>query len=228
MPMPRLSTIVLTSVGILFVLLITGLVASSLIRPSLEEYAPSSLSPQEVGEGAVGPLLYTVDATAHDRWIYFDFSRGSVVNVSSRYSQDWDIAFRRHRMVTNGGSTNPAARAGVADLGPANIDSALALPEEGYVTDQQRGDAPRNHLLEDWYDYSWISHVLRPADRSYALRTADGKYAVLRFVGYYCPGGRPGCVTFRYRYRGDGVRIFPPASAALEQSPATKDPNSTG
>jgi hypothetical protein len=25
-------------------------------------------------------------------------------------------------------------------------------------------------------------------------------------VGYYCPGGQPGCVTFRYVYQGDGSR----------------------
>jgi len=23
-------------------------------------------------------------------------------------------------------------------------------------------------------------------------------------LGYYCPGSRPGCVTFRYVYQGDG------------------------
>ncbi len=64
-------------------------------------------------------------------------------------------------------------------------------------------------MADDWYEYSWPSHVLKPADRAYAIRTADGNFAVLRFLGYYCPGGRPGCVTFRYRYRGDGERTLP-------------------
>ncbi len=63
-------------------------------------------------------------------------------------------------------------------------------------------------MLENWYEYSWLSHILTPADRTFALRTADGKYAILRFLSYYCPGGRPGCVTFEYVYRGDGGRQF--------------------
>jgi hypothetical protein len=188
--------------------LIAGVVASSLVRPQVETFVPSPAAPEEVGVASVGPQVYTVDATSHDRWVYFDFSRGSVVEVQSRRSLDWDIAFQRHRMITNGGATNPLGRAGVIDLGLLDPLSALELPDGGYVTDEQRGDRPRNRVLEDWYDYSWTTHVLRPADRSYAIRTADGRYAVLRFLGYYCPGGRPGCVAFRYRYRGDGARSF--------------------
>jgi hypothetical protein len=208
MPRPRTSTIVLSTVGIVFVALIVGVVASSLVRPEVETFVPSAVAPEEVGARSVGPLVYTVDATAHDRWVYFDFSRGSVVDIGSRRSLDWDIAFQRHRMISNGGATNSLGLAAVLDLGPVNIDSVLVLPASGYVTDEQPGDTPRNRLLEDWYDYSWISHLLRPADRAFALRTADGKIAVLRFLGYYCPGGQPGCVTFRYYYRGDGQRHF--------------------
>ncbi len=218
---PKLSTLILAGVATLFVALVVGLVARSLIRPELEVFLPSPAAPEEVGEGVVGPRLYTVDARSHDEWVYFDFSRGSVVPVDSRRSLDWDIAFQRHRMITNGGATNPLGRAGVSPLGSAVIESALGLPEAGYVADERRGDTPRNRVLEDWYDYSWTSHVLQPADRAFAVRTADGKYAVVRFQGYYCPGGRPGCVAFRYRYRGDGGRTFPelrPRSAGSSES----------
>lgn len=205
----KLSTVILAGVATLFVALLVGLVARSLIRPELEVFVPSPAAPEEVGAGVVGPRFYTVDARSHDDWVYFDFSRGSVVPVDSRRSLDWDIAFQRHRMITNGGATNPLGRAAVASLGSAVIESALELPEAGYVADERRGDTPRNRVLEDWYEYSWTSHVLRPADGAFAIRTADGRYAVVRFEGYYCPGGRPGCVAFRYRYRGDGGRTFP-------------------
>ena len=208
MPSTKPSTIVLAAVGGLFLLLMVGLVASSLVRPELRSFVPTPLAPEEVGERLVGPLTYTVDATAHDRWVYFDFSRGSVVQIESPGSLGWDIAFQRHRMITNGGDTNSLGLAGVLDLGPVPLDSSLEVPGDGYLTDQRRGDGSFSGALEDWYDYSWTSHLLRPADRTFAIRTADGKYAVLRFVGYYCPGGRPGCVTFRYRYRGDGDREF--------------------
>jgi hypothetical protein len=36
------------------------------------------------------------------------------------------------------------------------------------------------------------------------VRTTDGRYAKLEILGYYCPGGQPGCLTFRYVFQGDG------------------------
>lgn len=207
---PRLSTVALAVVAATFVVFLVGLVISSLTQPELETFVPTPAAPEDVGEGLVGPVTHTVDAGLHDAWVYFDFSRGSRVEIESPAALDWDIAFQRHRMITNGGATNPRGQAGVVDLGPLSIDSAaIDVPSDGFVVDDRGGDASRNSLLEDWYDYSFISHILRPSDRAYAIRTADGKYAVLRFIGYYCPGGRPGCVTFRYRYRGDGRREFP-------------------
>lgn len=212
------STLYLSSVAVAFVLLISALVASSLMRPVPPGYLPTALAPSEVGERQVGPREYTIDATNHDRWVYFDFSRGSVVDVESPRSLDWDIAFRRHRMITNGGATNPLGQAGALDIGSAELSPGLEVPDSGYVTDERRGDEPRNRALEEWYDYSWISHVLRPAQRVYAVRTADGRYAALRFLGYYCPGGRPGCVTFRYLYGGDGGRRMGGAETARAQT----------
>jgi hypothetical protein len=224
MPMPRRSTVVLSSLGALFALFVVVLVVSSLARPEVEEFAPTGGDAVEVGERSVGPRLYTVDANAHDRWVYFDFSRGASVDVASPRSLDWDLAFQRHRVISNGGDTNPSGKAAVADLGPVDIRSALTLPEGSWTADERPGDTPRNRALEDWYDYSWTSHILRPADRLYAIRTADGRYAVLRFLGYYCTGGRPGCVSFVYRYQGDGAKRF----EALEAAPAADSGRTTG
>jgi hypothetical protein len=212
------STLYLTAVAVGFVSLIGALVASSLMRSVPPGYPPTEPAASEVGEHQVGPREYTVEATDHERWVYFDFSRGSVVEVESPGSLDWDLAFRRHRMITNGGATNPRGQAGVRDIGTAELGAGLTVPEDGYVTDERPAEESRNRALERWYDYSWISHVLRPAHRVYALRTADGKYAALRFLGYYCPGGRPGCVTFRYLYGGDGSRRLGKAAASRAET----------
>ncbi len=213
MPRPKLSTLVLATVGLLFVVTIAGMVVSSLIRPEVETFVPTPPSPEEVGDRSVGPRDYTVDATSHDRWVYFDFSRGSIVEIGSRRSLDWDIAFQRHRMITNGGATNSFGMAGVINLGSVALDTALQLPFIGYAMDERSGNDPSNPVLQNWYDYSWSAHILRPANNSYAIRTADGKYAIVRFLGYYCPGARPGCITFRYRYVGDGSGEFEPSEA---------------
>jgi hypothetical protein len=82
------------------------------------------------------------------------------------------------------------------------------------VANEQRGD-PRNPAIASWYDYGYFSHVLSPKPHVWAVRTADGRYAKLEIVGYYCWGGRPGCPTFRYVYQGDG-------STAVDVSARTK------
>lgn len=205
------SDVALGALGLAFVIFIVALVASSLARPELATFAPTVSASREVGTETVGPITYTVDARSSEEWVYFDFSRGSTVETEPG-SLEWDIAFRRHRMITNGGATNPLGQAGVIDLGRLAIGSALTLPDAGYVADERRGDEPRNRVLEGWYDYSWMSHTLEPADKVFALRTADGRYALIRFLSYYCPEAHSGCVTFRYRYRGDGGAHFPGAA----------------
>jgi hypothetical protein len=63
---------------------------------------------------------------------------------------------------------------------------------------------PRNPAIASWYRYGFFSHVLTPKPHVWAVRTADGRYAKLEMLGYYCPGAQPGCPTFRYVYQGDG------------------------
>jgi hypothetical protein len=213
---PRTSTIVLGTVGSAFVILIVTMVIGSLRRPDEPTYAPSPARPRDVGDGPAGPTTYTVDARESDVWVRFDFSRGSIV-VADPTSLDWDIAFSRYRIMTNGGGTNPAGGAGVVELDPAPLDSTIELPEDGYVSDERSGDESQNPVLEDWYSYRWMAHLLEPRDRLYGIRTADGRYAVLRILSYYCTGGVSGCVTFRYRYRGDGERSFPAVTAGTDE-----------
>jgi len=37
--------------------------------------------------------------------------------------------------------------------------------------------------------------------------TADGRYAKIQLVSYYCPRSQPACLTFPYIYQGDGSRV---------------------
>lgn len=192
-------------VGAIAVVLVTAavaLVGSSLGRPAVETYPPTPVRPAPAGDTLVGPLIYTVDASDPDRWRYFDFSRGSV--VSSPGPLEWDLAFRRFHVVANGGE-GFRGDAGIAGLGPVPFDSVRTVPDTGYVPSVAARDTV-NPAIEDWYDYSFTSHLLRPKPRTYAVRTADGRHAKLEILSYYCPGARPGCFTFRYVYQGDGGR----------------------
>jgi hypothetical protein len=169
------------------------LVTLTLRQPNVPGYPPTSATPSDVGRGLVGPVLYTVDATEADAWRYFSFRLGSVVPDESK---GWDLAFRRYAIITSPG-------AGALDLGERRFDDVRTVPADGYIATQHAGD-PRNPAIASWYTYGFFSHVLTPKSHVWAVRTADGRYAKLEMVGYYCPGSRPGCPTFRYVFQGDG------------------------
>ncbi len=179
-------------------------VALSLSRPEPVTFPPSTEARPAHGR-LVGPLLHTVDARDPERWRFFSFARGEVVEDPQPF--EWDLAFRRFRVIVNGGEGFPGM-GGVLDLGETPFDEVADVPEEGYVgTVAARSDSIAEPL-GDWYRYSFVSHLLQPRPRVYAVRTSDGRYAKIRFEGYYCPGAQPGCVTFRYVYQGNGGRSF--------------------
>ena len=175
------------------------LVLLTLRQPDVATYPPTAATPGDVGGRLVGPVLYTVDATEADRWRYFSFRLGAVV---ADEGQGWDLAFRRYAIITGLGG-------GALDLGERRFDDVRTVPADGYIATEHAGD-PRNPAIAAWYRYGFFSHVLSPKGHVWAVRTADGHYAKLEMVGYYCPGSRPGCPTFRYVYQGDGTpRVAP-------------------
>lgn len=184
--------------------------------PPVGNYVVTPPHPMEVGERLVGPVLYTLDARASDQWSYFDISRGSVVEVPHQFSVDWDLAFQRHRILANGGATNPKGKGAILNLGEVPFEGVTAAPTQGYVEDSiasitSESLTTENLAMKAWYRYNILTHILRPKPNVYVIRTADGKYAKMHLLSYYCGGGEAsGCFTFEYVYQGDGSRSFVP------------------
>jgi hypothetical protein len=179
-------------------------------------YSPSPYRPEEVGERLVGPLVYTVDARSQDMWMYFDFSRGSVVPVDNPRTEAWDLSIRRHVIRTNGGATNPNGQAALLAIEDQDLRAVTQVPEKAEFTSDMRDKKrlyPYNPVIDKWYKYSYTTNVLLPKRTVYLVRTQDGKYAKMRIVSYYCKGHISGCMTIEYVYQGDGSRHFtaPPA-----------------
>jgi hypothetical protein len=186
--------------GAAVVAVAAALVALTLRRPEVPGYSPTPAAPAEVGRALVGPIVYTVDATAPDRWRYFSFRLGSVVDDPA--ARDWDLGFRRYQIVANGGQ-GFLGEGAIRDLGPVPFAAVRTVPADGYVASVSSPD-PENAAIARWYSYGFFTHVLSPRPHVWAIRTADGRYAKLEILAYYCPGSQPGCVTFRYVYQGDG------------------------
>lgn len=187
--------------GAAFLLLVVSLLIGSLATPEFPPYALTVADPlpRPVGDSLVGPTVYTLDASATDRWRYFDFSRNAAVDSAA--AGEWDIAFRRFHLIAGAGGTG----AGIVDLGPVAFDSVAELPADGYRGNVVGTDTT-NPAVGKWYRYSMVSHLLASKRHVYGVRTADGKYAKLEILAYYCKDLGTACVSFRYAYQGDGTR----------------------
>jgi hypothetical protein len=179
------------------------LVALTLRQPDVPTFAPTPPRPQDAGRALVGPVVYTVDATSGERWQHFSFRLGAVLDEAG--PADWDLGFRRYQIIANGGP-GFVGHAGILDLGPVRFDDVRTLPVDGY-RENDGGPDPRNPAIAGWYRYGFFSHVLTPKPHVWAVRTVDGRYAKLELLAYYCPESRPGCVTLRYVYQGDGSPV---------------------
>jgi hypothetical protein len=180
------------------VVVAVALVALTLRPPKVPMYAPTPPAPSESPRALVGPRVYTVDATDTERWAHFSFRLGAVVDDGT----PWDLGFRRYQIIANSGR-GFSGTAGIVDLGAVRFDDVRTVPAAGYLETESMPD-PRNPAIAGWYSYGFFSHVLSPKPHVWAVRTVDGRYAKLEILAYYCPGSRPGCVTFRYVFQGDG------------------------
>jgi len=119
------------AVGALAVVVAT-LVALTLRQPMIPTYAPTPPAPRDAGRALIGPILYTVDATASEEWRWFSFRLGSVLDRGQG-----DLAFRRYSIVAGPG-------AGIRDLGEARLEDVPAVPADGYLANEGRAATPRS------------------------------------------------------------------------------------
>jgi hypothetical protein len=178
----------------IFALVLVGLVTRSLLPHDAAEYAPTPIAVAAVPDTLFVDTI-TVDARDAERWAFVDLERRTAVVPPDTVG--WDLAFRRFEIVTSGAAV--ATSAGFMDLTEA--------PDSAYVTTTFGRDTT-NAAFEDWYRYSFTSHLLNPRPNTYVIRSSAGRYAKIRLLGYYCPEMAAGCVTFQYAYQPDGSRLL--------------------
>lgn len=197
--------------GLLFLVVTAYLVVGSLHRPDPLTFRPTTSPPGPAGDSLSPVHTVTLDAREEDQWVGYDFSLGRVTALGDpvERAEGWDLAASRYHVIVNGGA-GYAGRGAAADLGRVAFDSVRRAPRGGWMPTAGDGPNPVHPTLSNWYRYDFLSHLLSPRPRVYAVRTAEGEYAKVEFLSYYCPGPVGGCVTFRYRYQGDGSRRLEP------------------
>jgi hypothetical protein len=166
----------------------------------------------------------TVNASSEKDWSYFDLSRGTVVNIHDPSSLEWDLAFRREKVISNGGATNKFGQAGLILLKETEFDAVANVPTENYTKDTSTRTETENTVLLNWRKYNYFTHKLTPKKLVYALRTADNKFAKIQFKSLYCANKETGCITMQYVYQKNGSNSFEKNAIGLASSASVAAP----
>ena len=152
--------------------------------------------------------LTVINASSENNWVYFDFSRGQVVKIHDKTSLEWDLAFRRSKVISNGGATNKFGKAGLINLGSLHFDQVVDVPINNYTPDMSTKTETENPILLKWYSYNYLTHKLSAKANTYAMKTADNKYAKVKFLDFYCTNKETGCIKMQYVYQENGSNQF--------------------
>ena len=157
---------------------------------------------------ADGSVTTLVDASDGAAWRALDLDTRET--RESAVQSGWDLSFQRFHIRTRGG-VNGTGGVQVALL-PGSFESITQAPSTGYHEDVADGDdadtEPDNvfeRVEEGWYSYELKTHTLTPRDRTYVVRSDEGRYFKLRLLNYYDAAGAPAMISFR------GKQVDPPA-----------------
>lgn len=179
-------------------------------------YALSPINPVEVGKELTDTIHYTFESPTIEKWVFFDFSRGGVVSDVTSFKDplSWDLAFRRAKIVSNGGNTNKKGKVAVSKLKTTDFDIVTKVPENvEFIKDNKPPNKfdPQNTNLEKWYSYNFLNHKLKSHSSVFIIKTAEGNYAKMQILNYYCEKEEKkisSCYTIKYVYQGNGSESF--------------------
>ena len=142
-----------------------------------------------------------VDASEEEDWQQFDFDEGK----ESKAKREWDIAFSRFRIKTNGGENGPGG-VYVAALPEQSFEELTRAPTSGFAADRPDSDEDAdtdpdnvfNSGDEDWYNYNVMRHELSPKDISYVIASTEGAFFKFVIDAYYSDAGDPANLRFRW------------------------------
>jgi hypothetical protein len=164
--------------------------------------------------------VYEVNSTGSTTWKYFSFAKKDTIAVSNpSTSTEWDLAFQRYRVKTNGGKsgTGSGSAANSYLKGQAGFDAlkmvsdtATFVPDNDILIAVQQGYATYtvNPKIYTWFSIELAAQGTQivPTDFVYVVKTATGKYAKVWFKSYYSTANVSGYVTIQYKYQPDGSK----------------------
>lgn len=140
-------------------------------------------------------------------YIYFSLATGKEVPASDAKTKNWDIAFSKTTIATNGGTSGPGEGGAIVLEKP--FDQVSEAPKDGYKTDGDAGFAIPGGSGNSWYKYDMSVHAILPIPgRTLLVKTANGNVAKVEIISYYkgapedVPTEESSYYTFRYTIAG--------------------------
>jgi hypothetical protein len=206
---------------------------------NIEEFETVPLPPKKIKKISTNNPIIKIDAKDRNAWMLVEFSSGKTLKLSeadaetSKLNQtNWDMAFSRTKIITNGGKTNPSGKTGVINLGLTNFDDIRTAPETGYVQDHRSLGNLINKELAGWYNYRTRTHNIESKRNVYAMKLNNGVFMKMRILNYYCgqkdaecrsmmcTREEAACLTVEYLLAEPGSNTFPDTRLAkITQSP---------
>lgn len=190
---------------------------------------PGNNDTTKISDTSFFTKTFVINASSHSTWAYFSFAKGDTVKITEPgNSLDWDIAFERYMVKTNGGKSGigqcEAFKSAVkGQTGFDNLklvpDSAVYMPDDTVVVYGYNPANPSvptinkyilNEPLYNWYTIKpGTSSTLVPVDNIYIVKTAKGKYVKLWIQSYYSDiDAKAGYIKILYSYQGRGTKTF--------------------
>lgn len=165
---------------------------------------------------------FEVNAASSTKWKYFSFEKNDTVEIADPLtSTDWDLAFQRYRIRTNGGRSGngPGKAANSYQKGESGFDALSVVPDTAtFAVDDSvsiavvQGYATYviNPELYSWFTMEMAAQGTQivPSDYIYFIETGKGKYAKVWFKSYYSATNKSGYVSFQYKYQPDGSKML--------------------
>ncbi len=144
---------------------------------------------------------------------FYSLRDSAIVSRADSNSTKWDLAFRSTTVLTNSGTSGPG-EGGAIVLTATDYDTLSMAPDVAYMIDQEGQPA----ISRAWYTYTGPPghQILMNPGVVLVIRTADGRYAKLKFTSYYQGGeavpssleSRSRFYHFTYTFQPDGSRSF--------------------
>lgn len=195
-------------VVIICIMLFTPILLAVLVQPHWSDmmverereqkaFAKESFS-REVSDG--GSIRQKIDAS-EDKWVYYSFEAGVVPAQSEGLPRDnWELAFKRKKIVSNSGVLNRSGSVGVINLGKVEFSEVTVTPKKGYILNTVEDGNIVNTAIGKWYDYDIWRHILVPKGDVYLVKTSGGRIAKMKIEGYYCGRKKAACYDIRFSW----------------------------